>query len=160
MDQKIQNLTSSTSVYLLNDEGKDRLGQVRASNDPSLSSTAFLSSIRGNTSMSVFPSVSSSSVSSGNDNTETNLESSSGFGQRKKTIHDDIRRRLEAIFKEFDTDDRSCSGSHISHGKKHRLTSNYIISRFPDLGDQYAPLFKEILRSVAILRDGQWCRKI
>lgn len=36
------------------------------------------------------------------------------------------------------------------------ISTNGILQQFRDLGDQYAPLFRRLLRSVAILKEGTW----
>jgi hypothetical protein len=40
-----------------------------------------------------------------------------------------------------------------------RYTTNAVLMRFKDFGDQYAPLFKDCLRSVAELKEGYWVKK-
>jgi len=144
VDQKLQNLCSSTSVYVnranhndqdqkegeyncSSDRKENRFGQFRSTGDSASSSKAFLSSIES-----------------------TNKELKSSGMKRKKTIREDIRERLEVLFNDYEASKSS---------KNKPLSSEYILSSFQDLGDQYAPLFKDILRSVAVLRDGCWYRK-
>lgn len=144
------------------------IGPVSSSNNIATSSGAFLSSIRSNTAIT-------SLGSACNDHATTTGESSNRSIQRKKSIHEDIRERLEIIFKDYGDyphssstnsiyndcsgGGRSSSSSSNSKNRKLILSSDRIISHFPDLGDQYAPLFKEILRSMAVLQDGQWVRR-
>jgi hypothetical protein len=40
--------------------------------------------------------------------------------------------------------------------KKSSYSSEEVLRSFSDLGDQYAPIFKQTLRSVAVLRNGSW----
>jgi hypothetical protein len=40
--------------------------------------------------------------------------------------------------------------------KKSSYSSEEVLRDFSDLGDQYAPIFKQTLRSVAVLRNGSW----
>ncbi len=142
---------------------QSRIGQVSSSNNVATSSSTFLSSIRSNTSLSA--SSSSLSSSSSSLNISTNDGSLDQPSQRKKSIHEDIRERLEKIFKDHYDHQHSSSSSSSSNNsstidRKLLLSSDRIISHFPDLGDQYASLFKEILRSMAILQNGQWIRRL
>ena len=139
---------------------QSRIGQVSSSNNVATSSSTFLSSIRSNTSLSASSS-SLSSSSSSSLNISTNDGSIDQPSQRKKSIHEDIRERLEKIFKDhYDHQHSSSSNNSSTIDRKLLLSSDRIISHFPDLGDQYASLFKEILRSMAILQNGQWIRRL
>ena len=147
---------------------QSRIGQVSSSNNVATSSSTFLSSIRSNASLSASSS-SLSSSSSSSLNISTNDGSLDQPSQRKKSIHEDIRERLEKIFKDhYDHQHSSSSSSSCSSSsnnsstidRKLLLSSDRIISHFPDLGDQYASLFKEILRSMATLQNGQWIRRL
>jgi DNA excision repair protein ERCC-6 len=66
-----------------------------------------------------------------------------GSGTARASVKDDIAVRLRTL---FDQADRP-------------LTTAFVLSRFKDLGDQYAPLFRDLLRSVAKHRDGTWSKK-
>lgn len=76
-----------------------------------------------------------------------NLPSSMDSGSRREAeprgIGGHIRGRLLALF------ERDGDG----------LTTSFILSKFRDLGDQYAPLFKFILRDVARFEKNFWSKK-
>lgn len=61
----------------------------------------------------------------------------------KMTVRQDIQNRLVALFGRADRP----------------LTTAFVLSRFKDLGDQYAPLFRELLRAVAVHNNGTWSKK-
>ena len=62
----------------------------------------------------------------------------------KMTVRQDIQSRLTALFSRADRP----------------LTTAFVLSRFKDLGDQYAPLFRELLRTVAVHNNGTWSKKV
>jgi len=64
-------------------------------------------------------------------------------GNGRVSVKQDIHNRLLALFGRPDA----------------RLTTAFVLSRFRDLGDQYAPLFKSTLRAVAQHEDGYWSKR-
>jgi hypothetical protein len=167
-------------------------GAARATRDPSNSSASFLATVRASSHLSDMaassdqkvqkeplhaPTSSTTAVSSSKsraimidslqvpDEDEAAISSQAHASSRKKrTVREDIRFRLEAIFDEYDAFNRSSSSSSKrssgdDNSLKYKVSSGYILSRFTDLGDQYAPLFKEILKSIATLKDGHWVRR-
>jgi hypothetical protein len=70
------------------------------------------------------------------------LGSESGVNGRV-SVKQDIQSRLQALFAQAD---RS-------------LTTAFVLSRFRDLGDQYAPLFRQLLREAAVHRNGTWMKR-
>lgn len=64
---------------------------------------------------------------------------------------DNILQRLERLFR---AETNSSSSSSVpAHAQ---LTTPFILSHFNDLGDQYAPLFKELLKRIAVCKRGKW----
>lgn len=141
-------LSSSSSCAL------PRFGAVISSSvttTQATSSSSILSSIRSQTSSTANNSSSFHIVPPPPPNANTNLTSFATFqnhrnGQDFFSLRDNIKQRLDGLF-----NDRSLVSSN-------RLTSEYILSRFHDLSDQHAPVFKEILKSVATLTRGIWIR--
>ena len=65
--------------------------------------------------------------------------------RRAETFEEKIARRLRTLFG--------------STGRKGGVDTDHILQRFTDIQDQYAPIFREQLRVVAVLRDGKWYRR-
>ena len=63
---------------------------------------------------------------------------------RRLSVDEQMRHRLLDLF---------------AKNPRQPLSTVYILQQFKDLGDQYAPLFKEILRSIANRSDGRWLKK-
>lgn len=59
------------------------------------------------------------------------------------SISSDITCRLQSIFSK----------------PQDRLSTAFVLSKFKDLGDQYAPLFRDLLRSVAVHKEGAWMKR-
>jgi hypothetical protein len=62
-------------------------------------------------------------------------------------VRQDVAHRLQVLFR-----DRRTSG----------CSTAFVLSRFKDLGDQYAPLFRELLHQVASMdkKTGLWTKKL
>lgn len=75
--------------------------------------------------------------------TQTSQSSIASSSSSSSSISSDITCRLQAIFSK----------------PQDRLTTAFVLSKFKDLGDQYAPLFRDILRSVAVHKDGAWMKR-
>lgn len=86
------------------------------------------------------------------------------------TIEETIRQRLIVFFQSHTPRNSNSSNSSSrdiftsssrssSTSRAVPITTQRILTHFSDLGDQYAPLFKRILRSLAVLKDGQWSLK-
>jgi len=73
----------------------------------------------------------------------SNTTLSATAGAVRVTVRDDILNRLTQMFSRADRP----------------LTTTFVLSRFKDLGDQYAPLFRELLRSVAVHNNGVWSKR-
>lgn len=85
------------------------------------------------------PSISASVRASASASTSGGASSS----QAKLSVKQDIQSRLAALFSRADRP----------------LSTSFVLSRFKDLGDQYAPLFRELLRGVATHNNGMWNKK-
>ena len=66
------------------------------------------------------------------------------------TLQEDIESRLTNLFKE---------SARLNRNVRIGLRSEFILGRFKDIGDHYAPTFRDILRTVAELKDGKWYLK-
>ena len=75
------------------------------------------------------------------------------------SLEEVIERRIRALF--------ATAASSASYGKSTSrrgrnarvgLSANFIISRFKDIGDHYAPIFRNVLREVAVMNkdDSKW----
>eukprot|EP00606_Chrysophyceae_sp_TOSAG23-5_P000069 GSChrysophyteH2.ASY1.ANO1.1275.1 assembled CDS len=77
------------------------------------------------------------------------------------SLEENITRRLSQLFS-------SDAGTGGASNRRARgglptmavgLRTEYVLSKFRDVGDQYAPVFRETLRKVAYLKDGKWYKK-
>jgi len=60
------------------------------------------------------------------------------------TIEESIHSRLISIF---------------SAKKGTTLTTDQVLNRFSDIKDQFAPIFREQLRRVAVFKEGKWKKR-
>ena len=98
-----------------------------------------ISSVHNNTTTST-----TTATTSSNTNTSTNASRQVDSATTGRvSVKRDIADRLHALFANSDRP----------------LSMAFVLSRFSDLGDQYAPLFRELLRGVAVFRNGAWIRK-
>ena len=78
-----------------------------------------------------------------------------------ESLEEVIARRIRALFA---TATSSASYGHSSSRRSRRararvgLSADFIISRFKDIGDHYAPIFRNVLRQVAVMNkeDNKW----
>jgi DNA excision repair protein ERCC-6 len=147
VEKAIRALESSSTVYNDNN-GTD----ISASSIGGLSSASLLSSIRANQNQvqqlanspapsTIRPSHSSEQLNSIQFSSQP-FSSSSLPSSSSGSIAEKLRSRLFRLF-----------------SKKEFLPTEEILSQFKDLGDQYASLFKQILRSVAVMENGMWKKK-
>ncbi len=144
------------------DDGRAQLLSVgRRSSDWSSSSAALIDSIRSQRAAAALASGGGSNQAS---LVERNGNQSLGGGQSSNrssevvsssvlsslntmvapnAIHQSILERLHQLFK--------------SHGF---MSTSFLLSKFKDLGDHYAPVFKKMLHSVAFKKDGNWYKKL
>jgi hypothetical protein len=153
VEKAIRALETSSTFY--NDSRTDTNAPTPSSTTGGLSSSSLLSRIRANqnqvqqyTSAGTASTLSRPLTSTGFEHPESSqfssqpLFSSSSSSSSSGSIADKLRSRLFRLFL-----------------KKEELTTEEILSQFKDLGDQYASLFKQILRSVAVMENGMWKRK-
>ena len=73
-----------------------------------------------------------------------------------QSLEEVIRARIVALFRPAPSSSASSRrgrGSSSSGG----VSTEYILARFRDVGDHYAPLFRQVLRSVAAVgKDKKW----
>jgi DNA excision repair protein ERCC-6 len=148
VEKAVRALESSSTVYNDNN-GTD----INASSSiGGLSSASLLSSIRANQNQfqqlanppapsTIRPSNSSEQLNSIQFPSQP-FSSSSLPSSSSGSIAEKLRSRLFRLF-----------------SKKEFLPTEEILSQFKDLGDQYASLFKQILRSVAVMENGMWKKK-
>ena len=82
----------------------------------------------------------------------------------EKSLEEVMRDRIVALFKPPDDPRaRSLNRRNVGYSASKNgrgdigLSAEYILGRFKDVGDHYAPLFRQVLRSVAELRsDKRW----
>lgn len=131
---------------------KNRFAAVSTSSDPSSSSVSLLALLRGRQQRvedeTEEPVRSALEISSSASLPPLNQASSS----MTSSIEQVIRDRLLRLFRLQRSEGRGvrCNPS---------LSSKDILSKFRDLGDQYAPLLKALLRGIATLREGMWTLK-
>jgi hypothetical protein len=109
-------------------------------------------------SLTILAGLRAAASSSSSSSSSSSASSSSAFTERPITsvpsaahssLEENMERRLLALF--------HSSASSSSHGAAARgLTTDFLLGKFRDVGDQYAPLFRDLLRKVAILREGKW----
>ena len=81
------------------------------------------------------------------------------------SIEENLEKRLLALFARAQNGraqlQTQFSGSSSQQGPDGQtgLSSEYLLTQFRDIGDQYAPIFRETLRKIAILRNGVWYKK-
>ncbi len=72
------------------------------------------------------------------------LHSADGAGASARgSVKQDIQTRLQGLFAQADR----------------ALSTAFVLSRFRDLGDQYAPLFRQLLQETAVHRNGTWTKR-
>ena len=130
-------------------------GALGVSGSNGMSSNKLLSAIRANNSSGTSDSFSDGAGSSharrnffGGGNSSSTSSSMNGTytvatSQSTFSCPTDILPRLKRLF----------NNSHISH------TTHEILRRFTDVSDQYAGVFKTLLKQVAKLQNGKWVRK-
>ena len=112
--------------------------QSSGNNDPSVGSS--LSSIT-----QVLPSTNShSSSSSSSTTTRTSTSNTNDNKSKSASVQENLKRRLQLLFE--DTNGRP-------------LTTEYVLHKFSDLGDQYAAIFRTELRNIAQIKNGKWFKK-
>lgn len=70
------------------------------------------------------------------------------------SIEDQLRTRLINLFRGAPSN--AAAAVKATGASTHCLPTTTILHHFRDLGDQYAPLFRRLLRTVAILKEGTW----
>jgi hypothetical protein len=70
------------------------------------------------------------------------------------SIEDQLRTRLINLFRGAPSN--AAAAVKAPGASTHCLPTPTILHHFRDLGDQYAPLFRRLLRTVAILKEGTW----
>ena len=82
-----------------------------------------------------------------------------------ESVEENMEARLEAVFANAtvnaanNRNGRAGRGGHGGRGTappRIGLTTEFILGQFRDIGDQYAPLFRTVLRQVAYLENGLW----
>eukprot|EP01038_Epipyxis_sp_PR26KG_P004159 gene4159-5923_t len=97
-------------------------------------------------------------VNNNNNNINHNNEINDTIITRPKvSIQQDVINRLNNLFNKNDSN----TNTNNNRNQLNRMifTTDFILNQFKDLGDQYAPLFRDCLRSVAYLEDGVWVKK-
>ena len=74
------------------------------------------------------------------------------------SVQSDILRRLGKLFSMNQNTTHHRSGSGGGGGDRGLMTE-FILSNFRDLGDQYASIFKQSLHQIASMKDGKWYLK-
>ena len=138
-NQAMKELQSSSQIFQSTLPDRNVMGGHVQNINNSLSSSSLLESIRTN---KVAVQQSIREISSHDLPEVTRPKESQPRG-----VAGSIRTRILALFES--------SEQYNSDG----LKTAFILSKFRDLGDQYAPLFKSILRDIARLDNGVWKRK-
>lgn len=136
INKAIHNLSSSAKVYSNLSSSSTTQSQSPTEEAPSrITKSRF-----GATSATGDPTRSSSYLLFGAPPASTATTSSSSSSS---SISSDITCRLQSIFSK----------------PQDRLSTAFVLNKFKDLGDQYAPLFRDLLRSVAVHKEGAWMKR-
>lgn len=136
INKAIHNLSSSAKVYSNSSSSTTNQSQSPTEEAPSrITKSRF-----GATSATGDPTRSSSYLLFGAPPASTATTSSSSSSS---SISSDITCRLQSIFSK----------------PQDRLSTAFVLNKFKDLGDQYAPLFRDLLRSVAVHKEGAWMKR-
>jgi hypothetical protein len=146
INKAIYNLSSSAKVYSNSSSSSttrpasySSYSDVTSSTSPTEEAPSRITKPRfGATSATGDPTRSSSYLLFGAPPASTATTSSSS-----SSISSDITNRLQSIFSK----------------PQDRLSTAFVLSKFKDLGDQYAPLFRDLLRSVAVHKEGAWMKR-
>jgi hypothetical protein len=152
VEKAMQALSSSSRVYLPTAAEETAANTSTSTRTQSSNSLAYHSSLnnnggpssasilgrirsnRQNESLPPPPATTMTTTSTSTSSSDGNEVTSSSMG-----IADRIKSRILQLFE-----------------KKSSYSSEEVLRAFSDLGDQYAPIFKQTLRSVAVLRNGSW----
>lgn len=146
INKAIYNLSSSAKVYSNSSSSSttrpatySSYSDVTSSTSPTEEAPSRITKPRfGATSATGDPTRSSSYLLFGAPPASTATTSSSS-----SSISSDITCRLQSLFSK----------------PQDRLSTAFVLSKFKDLGDQYAPLFRDLLRSVAVHKEGAWMKR-
>lgn len=129
---------------------KNRFGAKSASGNKVASSQSLLAGIRIQQQQMTADNERVTSSSSSAAVSSSSRVRSSTAGENRPSVRKNIEDRLNFLFDRF--------GANSVNG----LKTSFILSKFRDLGDQYAPLFREVLRSVASrdVTNGTWKRNL